>query len=174
MQIKYLFFINQNYSFEILRPLQEQLIKKQDKVTWLCLGNEVKSEYFAENEDVIYDVNQARSYNPDVCFAPGNYIPNFIPGLKVQVFHGLEWKKKGHFMIRGYFDLYCTHGQATTERFKKLANKHQYFDVVETGWPKLDKLFSSPAFEYPKKKQKHNSIRTYVFSCFNVRTCSFS
>jgi CDP-glycerol glycerophosphotransferase (TagB/SpsB family) len=63
----------------------------------------------------------------------------------VQVFHGLEWKKKGHFVIRDFFDLYCTHGPATTSRFNVLAKKHGFFDVVETAWPKLDYLFTSPS-----------------------------
>ena len=55
----------------------------------------------------------------------------------------MSGKKKGHFVIRDFFDLYCTHGPATTSRFNQLAQKHGYFDVVETGWPKLDELFTT-------------------------------
>jgi len=154
MTKKYLFYISQNYSFEILRPIQKELWNRQIKVMWLVVGDEVNHDYFTEDEVVEYSIDKAREFKPDACFVPGNNIPNFISGLKVQVFHGLEWKKKGHFVIRGFFDLYCTHGPATTDRFNKLANQHQYFDVVETGWPKLDLLFSAPAFTQcpPDKK----------------------
>ena len=38
--------------------------------------------------------------------------------------------------------LYCTHCQASTKRFKQLAQKYKYFSVKETGWPKLDPLFT--------------------------------
>jgi len=142
---RYLFYIAHNYSFEILRPLQQAIWANGDEVKWLAIGQEVNLSYFQSNESVLNSIDDARSYNPDASFAPGNEIPNFIPGLKVQVFHGLEWKKKGHFVIRDFFDLYCTHGPATTSRFNVLAKKHGFFDVVETAWPKLDYLFTSPS-----------------------------
>jgi CDP-glycerol glycerophosphotransferase (TagB/SpsB family) len=141
---RYLFYIAHNYSFEILRPLQKLIQAQGDEVKWLAVGKEVTLNYFQKHESILNSIDEARSYNPVASFAPGNEIPNFIPGLKVQVFHGLEWKKKGHFIIRDFFDLYCTHGPATTNRFNQLAKKHGYFDVVETGWPKLDYLFTTP------------------------------
>ncbi|WP_440874452.1 CDP-glycerol glycerophosphotransferase family protein [Thalassotalea sp. PLHSN55] len=141
---RYLFYIAHNYCFEILRPLQQVMLAQGNQVKWLAVGNEVSVSYFEPNEVVLNSIDEARTYQPDATFAPGNEIPNFIPGLKVQVFHGLEWKKKGHFVIRDFFDLYCTHGPATTSRFNTLAKQHGYFDVVETGWPKLDELFSTP------------------------------
>jgi len=91
-------------------------------------------------------------YNAQACFVPGNTIPNFFPGLKVQLFHGLEWKKKSHFIIRDCFDLYCTHGPITTSRFNTLKQKHQNFNVMETGWPKIDALFDAVAMDIPEAK----------------------
>jgi len=142
---RYLFYIAHNYSFEILRPLQKIILAQGDEVKWIAVGKEVTLKYFQDNESVLSSIDEARAYNPDASFAPGNEIPSFIPGLKVQVFHGLEWKKKGHFIIRDFFDLYCSHGPATTSRFNQLAQQHNFFDVVETGWPKLDYLFTTPA-----------------------------
>lgn len=150
---RYLFYIAHNYSFEILRPLQRVILAQGDEVKWLAIGQEVNLSYFQSNESVLNSIDDARTYNPDASFAPGNEIPNFIPGLKVQVFHGLEWKKKGHFVIRDFFDLYCTHGPATTSRFNVLAKKHGFFDIVETAWPKLDYLFTSAAM--PIKDDLH-------------------
>ena len=100
---RYLFYIAHNYSFEILRPLQRVILAQGDEVKWLAVGREVNLSYFQSNESVLNSIDDARTYNPDASFAPGNEIPNFIPGLKVQVFHGLEWKKKGHFVIRDFF-----------------------------------------------------------------------
>jgi CDP-glycerol glycerophosphotransferase (TagB/SpsB family) len=153
---RYLFYIAHNYSFEILRPLQKLIQAQGDEVKWLAVGKEVTLNYFQKHESILNTIDEARAYNPAASFAPGNEIPNFIPGLKVQVFHGLEWKKKGHFIIRDFFDLYCTHGPATTNRFNQLANKHGYFDVVETGWPKLDYLFTTPPMSICKDHHDKN------------------
>ena len=144
----YLFYISQNYSFEILRPLQKEIRRKGSKVAWFVAGNEVEMNSFRADEAVLKSVDDVIKFNPVASFVPGNIIPRFVPGIKVQVFHGLEWKKKGHFVIRECFDLYCTHGKATTTRFDELAKKHQFFDVKETGWPKLDNLFNTPKEKY--------------------------
>jgi len=156
MTNRYLFYIAHNYSFEILRPLQKVILAQGDQVKWLAVGKEVTMSYFNDDESVLNSIDEARAYKPAASFAPGNEIPNFIPGLKVQVFHGLEWKKKGHFIIRDFFDLYCTHGPATTSRFNTLSQKHGFFDVVETGWPKLDYLFTTPAMPLSKELKAEN------------------
>lgn len=150
---KYLFYISQNYSFEILRPLQSQIKESGGEAVWFVSGNDVNLANFNSDEVVLKTIKEAVNFKADACFVPGNVIPNFIPGLKVQVFHGLEWKKKGHFVIRECFDLYCTHGHATTHRFNDLVNQHQFFDVVETGWPKLDQLFSTSPIAYFKNNK---------------------
>ena len=73
-------------------------------------------------------------------------MPHFLPGAKVQLFHGFNVEKRdgkrGHFRVRGLFDLYCTQGPATTAPFVDLARELGHFAVVETGWTKLDPLFA--------------------------------
>lgn len=103
----------------------------------------VNLDLFNDDENYTCNARKAVSFNPDVVFVPGNVVPSFIPGLKVEVFHGFEWKKKGHFRIRGCFDMYCTQGPFFTKRFEQLAQQQQFFDVVETGWCKLDPLFQA-------------------------------
>lgn len=141
--MRYLFFISQNYSFEILRPVQKLARERGDDVLWFLYMDRVNTELFSDDEKFTDDIYEAVNYEPDAVFVPGNVVPNFIPGLKVEVFHGFEWKKKGHFRIRGCFDLYCTQGPFFTERFQQLAQSYKYFDVVETGWTKLDPLFAA-------------------------------
>jgi len=146
---RYLFYISQNYSFQILRPLQKAIRSQGDEVKWFIAGNMVNRDYLAVDEIQVHTVEDAIQYNPLVIFAPGNIIPNFFSGLKVAVFHGFNVGKlnrrgeEDHFRIRGCFDLYCTQGPDTTNRFRALAKEYGYFRVIETGWPATDPLFDS-------------------------------
>ena len=104
------------------------------------------------NDQRLSSIQAVFDYQPDALLAPGNDIPSFFPGVKVQVFHGFDSGKKGKYRIRGNFDLYCTQGPTTTRGFsqQKEAIRKPWFDVVETGWSKLDPLFqlSHEADEY--------------------------
>jgi len=152
MSKRYLFYVSQNYSYEILRPLQAEILQRGDECSWFLEGDEVNSDYLTADEKRLMTIEDAVNYQPYAVLVPGNTVPSFISGTKVQVFHGLEWKKKGHFVIRGFFDLYCTHGKLTTERFYQLKAQHGHFDVIETGWPKLDPLFNTPALNVDTDK----------------------
>ena len=164
MNRKFLFYITQNYSFEILRPLQQAIIAQGDQCVWYAHGESVNRENFLAQEKRLNSIQMAVDYQPDAVFVPGNIVPDFISGLKVQVFHGLEYKKKGHFGIRGFFDLYCTHGPITTNRFNLLAQKHKYFRVIETGWPKLDTLFSAEKLAVAKQEERPCILYAPTFS----------
>ncbi len=167
---KYLFFISQDYSFPVLRPLQDAIIGRGDEVTWFMYGHEIHKEYILENESTLSSVEEIIEYQPDAVFVPGNVVPSFIPGLKVEVFHGLpssKAKKNGqlyHYIIRGMFDLYCTQGASSTKIFSQLAKKYGYFNTIETGWGKLDPLFSD---SIPKEKNTTKNI--FFASTFSPR-----
>jgi len=139
----YLFFINQLYSYSILRPLQKVIRQRGDEVAWFVQGTD--DSYLISDEKQLKTVDEVKAYNPAAVFVPGNWVPDFFPGVKVEVFHGLandETGKKGHYRIRGLFDLYCTHAPAVTHQFEMLAKQYGTFSVAETGWPKLDPLFN--------------------------------
>ncbi|MAF82734.1 MAG: CDP-glycerol glycerophosphotransferase family protein [Gammaproteobacteria bacterium] len=146
---RYLFYVSQNYSFQILRPLQQAICNRGDEVRWFLAGNEVNRDYLCSAEVQLGTIADIIEYQPLAVFAPGNMIPGFIPGLKVALFHGFDVGKmnrrggEDHFQIRGCFDLYCTQGPSTTARFQELAEQHGYFRVVETGWPAIDPLFDA-------------------------------
>ncbi|WP_293748591.1 CDP-glycerol glycerophosphotransferase family protein [uncultured Paraglaciecola sp.] len=160
----YLFYIAHNYAFEILRPLQQEIRSRGDSIAWFVEGNEINPDYFHQDEKVLDTVKQAVDYNPRAILVPGNLVPDFIPGLKVQIFHGFEWKKKGHFRERGCFDLYCTQGPFFTSRFEQIRTTHPHFSVVETGWPKTDTLFNAPVYDWPNKRNVKTILYAPTFS----------
>jgi len=169
MAYSYILQIQQNYTFEILRPLQQAILAEGGRVLWLVLGKAVNTQLFHEQENFTTSIKDAVAFKPNAVFVTGNEVPDFIPGIKVQLFHGFEWKKKGHFRIRGGFDLYCTQGPFFTERFEKLAQEHGYFDVVQTGWPKLDSIF--PLATSPSNAVEQTKNILYV-PTFSRRFCS--
>ena len=144
---RYLFFISQDYSFPVLRPLQKAIFARGDEVKWFMYGDEITKNYLHRDEQSLEKIEEVINFNPHAVFVPGNVVPSFIPGLKVEVFHGLpstKAKKNGqlyHYIIRGMFDLYCTQGESSTSKFKELSQKYGFFSIKETGWCKLDPLF---------------------------------
>jgi CDP-glycerol glycerophosphotransferase (TagB/SpsB family) len=161
---RYLLYICQNYAFEILRPLQREIKKRGDAVAWFVEGEDVELSLFDHNEVLLASIDEVKQFNPTAVFVPGNTVPNFIPGLKVQVFHGFEWKKKGHFRIRNCFDLYCTQGPLFTDKFNALKQAHPHFNVAETGWPKIDDLMSTPAYQWDKQQDLKTVLYAPTFS----------
>ena len=157
MAKRYLFYISENYAFQILRPMQDEIHKRGDTVAWFVEGNNVNREYFQPFEQQLANIQAVIDYQPLAVFIPGNMIPSFIPGLKVCVRHGfIGFKtrvKDGlnySFIIRDCFDLYCTHGPSMTDTFKQLEQQHQHFKVVETGFCKMDPFFNTSATVHKK------------------------
>jgi len=141
---KFLLYISYKYGFPIVRPLQEEILKRGLDVAWFIEIEENK-KLLQPGEVLLNSVEQVKQYKPDIVLVAANEVPPFFSGIKVQVFHGFSIDKrserKGHFRIRGLFDLYCTQGPSTTNPFLKLKEKLGHFEVVETGWPKVDPLF---------------------------------
>lgn len=141
----YLFYVSERYALAVLRPLQREIRAAGGEVAWFFDGP--GGEYLRSDERRLESVAQVREFDPLAVFVPGNLVPVFFPGIKVELFHGFSVGKRsesrGHFRIRGLFDLYCTQGPTTTEPFLKLARDHGHFHVVETGWPKVDPLFGA-------------------------------
>ncbi|MGL4473564.1 MAG: CDP-glycerol--glycerophosphate glycerophosphotransferase [Shewanella sp.] len=141
-------YIAQNYSYAILRPLQQEIIAQGGEVRWFLEGDEVNPSLLKPSETRLLTVDDVTQWQPDAVFVPGNTVPNFIPGVKVGVFHGFNAGKinrrgrEDHFEIRGCFDLYCTQGHDTTSVFNRLSDEYGFFKVTQTGWPALDPLFT--------------------------------
>lgn len=141
----YLLFASHSYAFSILRPLQEEIIRRGDKAAWWL-------EYscpnlLTEQEVRLHNLQQVKQFNPIAVIAPGNWVYPFFPGIKVEVFHGYPMRKRieeidDHFTLRGWWDIYCTQGPSSTPYFTELANKEKYFKIYETGWCKVDSYYN--------------------------------
>jgi CDP-glycerol glycerophosphotransferase (TagB/SpsB family) len=95
---------------------------------------------------------EAIKFGPDFVLAPGNFVDFRIPGLKVQLFHGLGVEKPSHYKIRPFFDIYCTSGPYVTQQYERLQKKHHNsFLVQETGWLKTDYILNYPAADVREK-----------------------
>ncbi|HEX8270169.1 MAG TPA: CDP-glycerol glycerophosphotransferase family protein [Flavobacterium sp.] len=135
--MKCVLFCQNNYSFGILEPLKVALKGRQHEVIWY-VSEKILGDFPYISDPHTSSITDLLAFDSDAIFVPGNEVPHYLRGVKVQVFHGLAGEKKGHFRIRQYFDLYLTQGPYFTQGFKQLWQKHKNFEVVETGWPKLD------------------------------------
>lgn len=155
--LKFLIYISYTYALPIGEPLELEILKQNHCVKWFsdepegCCGLENKTNVLHNIKDVIH-------YHPDIVLSITDSVPDFICGLKVQIFHGFNAEKRksnrDHFRIRGLFDLYCTQGPSTTSVFKELQKADPHFEVIETGWSKVDPLFpieENPAISNPPK-----------------------
>ena len=148
--MKFTLFCENPYAFAILAPLRDVLTKKDYDFIWF-LPEKLFTEFPFKEEKHTTDIHVIDAYKSDVILVPGNEVPHYLRGLKVQVFHGLAGEKKGHFRIRHYFDLYLTQGPYFTKKFNELRKLHKDFDVIETGWSKLD-IYSNNKSELHKEK----------------------
>jgi len=147
MKYKFLIYISYSYALPTGIPLEEEILKRGDEVWWFADEKEGKKA-LKEKDNVYHHIDDVIAYEPHIVLTATNMVPDFITGVKVQIFHGFLAQKRpskkhifSEFRIRGFFDLYCTQGPSTTETFKKLAKKYGYFEVEETGWSKVDPLF---------------------------------
>lgn len=139
----YLLFASERYALPILQPLAQALQAAGHTAhAWLVDGAAGASLPAPVR---MVNLREAVAVKPRAVFSAANWVPPFVSGAKVQLFHGFNVEKRsderGHFRVRGLFDLYCTQGPATTAPFEELAAQAGHFAVVETGWPKLDPLF---------------------------------
>lgn len=166
MPKRYLFFISLAYSYSILRPLQQEIRRRGGEVAWFLTQD--CPNLLTDDEVHLKTISEVQLYCPIAVFTPGNFVYDFIPGVKVEVFHGYPVGKRGekgeklddHFSIRQWFDIYCTQGESSTSTFQRLADKHGFFKVYETGWCKVDPFF------IPKEKVEKDvsATKTILYS----------
>jgi CDP-glycerol glycerophosphotransferase (TagB/SpsB family) len=142
--------MRKQYSIPIILPIIKYLQKTSHKYIVFIPNKILKKipDDFSKKNPILSSLKEAKKWNPDFVFSAENVVDFRIPGVKVQLFHGLGVEKSAHFKIRHFFDIFLTSGPYVTEKFKKLQKKHKnYFDVFETGWSKADHILN-----FDKKK----------------------
>ena len=164
--MKFVLFCQNPYAFGIMEPIMKVLKEKGHDYLWFLTDN-LKNKFPYPEEPSTNSIEELKGFQSDVIFCPGNEVPHFLRGLKVQIFHGLAGEKKGHFRIRHYFDLYLTQGPYFTRRFNELKAKHKDFEVIETGWPKLD-IYGKDQDKYSEEKRsllkKHTAEKIILYA----------
>ena len=133
-------FCENKYAIDILNPLQEYVTAARlpHEVLWYIHAKKIDTFAYADSVRWTNSIQEVYDFGPEAIFVPGNIVPYYLPGVKIQVFHGYAAEKKDHWIIRRYFDTYFTQGPYFTAHFKALARRYGDFEVVETGWPKQD------------------------------------
>jgi len=164
--MKFILFCENPYAFGILAPIRAVLEEKKHTFLWY-VTDKICSDFPYQDDAHTNSITNLDEFSSDAILVPGNEVPYNLRGLKVQIFHGLAGEKKGHFKIRHYFDLYLTQGPYFTNAFKKLSEKYKDFDVIETGWSKLDD-YSKSLHEFDAEKEallkEHNAKRIVLYA----------
>ena len=165
---KYLFYVAHSYAYAILFPIEEEIARRGGESAWF-VEQGCPTEALGERRR-IEDFGEVERFAPIAVFAPGNYIPDFFPGLKVEVFHGYPINKRAdrhddNFTIRDWFDLYCTQGPSSTKPFEEIARRLGTFRVRETGWAKCDSYIRAKA-----EHKAENARSTILYSSTFTRS----
>lgn len=132
-------FCENKYAVDILYPIYQEAMKEDDnQVLWYVHLPKIPEFPLKEQVDYTHSMQTVYDFSPEAIYVPGNIVPYYLPGVKIQVFHGYAAEKKDHWVIRRYFDLYLTQGPFFTQKFTELSHKYGDFEVKETGWPKQD------------------------------------
>ncbi len=161
--MKAILFCQNAYAFGIMAPIRDVLKSGSHEFLWY-IPRKLLEIFPNKKESFTTSILDLQLFGGDMVFVPGNEVPYYLQGVKIQIFHGLAGEKKGHFRIRHYFDLYLTQGPYFTKKFKELRTKYNDFNVVETGWPKLDVYRKNQqAFEIEKKRElKEHNTKTLI------------
>ena len=164
--MKFLFFCQNSYAFGIIDPIRKVILDKGYEVMWF-LKEELNSSFPYQGDTYTNSIKALKKYPSDAIIVPGNEVPHYLRGVKVQIFHGLAGEKRTHFRIRHYFDLYLTQGPFFTNKFNELQRQHRNFEVIETGWSKLDKMYLEQQ-DYSEEKEAllntHNAKKIILFA----------
>lgn len=159
MPRRYVFFVNAAYCYSVFRPIQEIIWQRGEEVAWFFVRELQPS--LNPNEQLLSNEEEVNAFAPSTMFGVSDWLPYYLPGLKVMLFHGMAINKRAdkndvHYKIRGWYDLYCTHAEKDTRIFSELASQHKNFYVKKTGWPKIDNLVnaSTKHFNQQNKQQK--------------------
>ncbi|MCQ2076273.1 MAG: CDP-glycerol glycerophosphotransferase family protein [Bacteroidaceae bacterium] len=142
--MKICLFCEHKYAVSILEPIQVAADKEGgNDVLWYVDARHIPEFPLKDKVTFTNSISDIYSFSPEASFCPGNIMPYYLPGVKIEIFHGYASEKKDHWVIRRYFDTYFTQGPYFTQGFERLAKKYKDFEVLETGWPRQDWIFAN-------------------------------
>ena len=131
-------FCENKYAIDILNPLQEEADREGgNEVLWYVHKKKIADFPLKDKVKYTNSIKEIKDFQPEAVFVPGNIVPYYLSGVKIEIFHGYA-EKRDQFVIRRYFDAYFTQGPFYTRVFEKLAKKYGDFEVLETGWTRQD------------------------------------
>ena len=169
--MKICLFCENKYAIDILHPIQEEADREGgNEVLWYV--HEKKIPDFPLKDQVRYSnsIHDILTFHPDAVFVPGNIVPYYLSGVKIEIFHGYA-EKRDQFVIRRYFDAYFTQGPFYTKRFEELARKYGDFEVLETGWTRQDWVYRN---RYAYDDQRRQLLEQYGKSRILLYAPTFS
>ncbi len=79
------------------QPLVDYLKKKKTDEYAFLVSQKVNSRLIEEkiwqNERIFTNIQDGKMFQPDFCLSPGNYVDFRLPGIKVEIFHGIGIEK---------------------------------------------------------------------------------
>ena len=132
-------FCENKYAIDILYPLhQEAEDEGVNDILWYVHEKRIPDFPLKDKVKWTNSIQKVYDFFPEAVYVPGNIVPYYLSGVKIQIFHGYAAEKKDHWVIRRYFDTYFTQGPYFTRKFKQLSLKYGDFEVLETGWTRQD------------------------------------
>jgi hypothetical protein len=138
--MKTVLFCTKPDSYNILKPIADELEKQKDKYIWYVIPA-LFDEFPYKHQMHTNSLRYLDDFKADVIFTPKDTVPYWLHGLKVHIFDSLIEHEEKYRELIYYFDLYLTPGPHFTNIFENLAQEYKTFSVIETGWSKLDTLF---------------------------------
>ena len=87
--MKIVLFCEQKYAINILQPLEVEANKKGGhSVIWYVQPKNISDFPLKDEVKWTNNIQEIYDFSPDAIFVPCNIVPYYLPGVKIQIFHG--------------------------------------------------------------------------------------
>ena len=89
-------FCENKYAIDILNPIQEHVTKQHlpHEILWYIHKPKIDSFPYADQVKWTNSIQEVYDFQPEAIYVPGNIVPYYLPGVKIQVFHGYAAERK--------------------------------------------------------------------------------
>src|SRR3712207_7858573 len=87
-------FCENKYAIDILQPLEDEARREgNNEVMWYVHAPKIPEFPLAGQVSWTHSIQEIYDFKPEAIFVPGNIVPYYLPGVKIQVFHGYADRK---------------------------------------------------------------------------------